>query len=42
MESSEGTTWREDTGEEVKKTILGVIKEERKSVKPSVLRYHQS
>ena len=41
MESSGETTWREDTGEEVKKNILRVIKEEWKSVKPSVPRHHQ-
>ena len=42
MESSGETAWREDTGGKVKRNILQVIKEKWKSVKPSILRYHQT
>ena len=33
--------WREDQGVEGRRCILGIIKEEWKNVKPSVLRYHR-
>ena len=42
LESCGGMAWREDTGEEGRKSIQQVIKEEWKSVKPSVLRYHRA
>ena len=32
--------WREDKGEEGRKCLLRIIKEEWKSVKPSIPRYH--
>ena len=41
LESCGGISWREDTGEAGRKCILRLIKEEWKSVKPSVLRYHR-
>ena len=40
LESCGVIAWREDKGEEGRKCILQIIKEEWKSVKPSVLRYH--
>ena len=42
LESCGEIAWREDTGEEGRKSFLRVIKEEWKSVKPRVLRYHQA
>ena len=41
LESCGGAAWREDKWEEGRKCILQIIKEEGKSVKPSLLRYHR-
>ena len=40
LEYAVGMNWREDQGVEGRRCILQIIKEEWKTVKPSVLRYH--